>query len=104
MSSCIQVFNNQITHTSCKLMWQNLVHLSINRSKWPGDETKRLVRLVREEAHTHRVVNWERVAAALGTDRTACQVLVKFKQACVSQMDSSSYLRRALKILLYRAF
>ena len=82
-----QVFNNLLTHTSCKLMWQNLVHPTINRAKWTPDETSRLVNLVREEVHQHRVVNWERVAENLATDRTACQTLVKFKQTCVSQMD-----------------
>ena len=49
-------FNNQLSPVSCRLMWQNLLHVSINRSKWSGDETKDLTRLVKEEAHNYRSV------------------------------------------------
>ena len=58
-------------------MWQNLVHLSINRSKWTEDEGKSLTKLVREEVHHNRTVDWDRVAKKLGTNRTACQVIMK---------------------------
>ena len=49
-------FNNQLSPVSCRLMWQNLLHVSINRSKWSGEETKDLTRLVKEEAHNYRYV------------------------------------------------
>ncbi len=58
--------HSNMSATSCKLMWQNLVHPSVNTSAWTKEEDERLKALVQEVGGRH----WDAIADELGGGRT----------------------------------
>uniref|UniRef100_F6VBV6 snRNA-activating protein complex subunit 4 n=1 Tax=Monodelphis domestica TaxID=13616 RepID=F6VBV6_MONDO len=56
--------------------WQNCEHPSINKQAWVEEETKRL----KEIAAKHNYLEWQKIAAELGTNRSAFQCLQMYQQ------------------------
>ena len=69
-----QTFNRSVSPATCKLMWQNNLHPSINRGAWTKEEDLRLTALTREPDRDGLLrprKDWEFIAKQLGTNRTA---------------------------------
>nr|XP_020837548.1 snRNA-activating protein complex subunit 4 isoform X2 [Phascolarctos cinereus] len=56
--------------------WQNCEHPSINKQAWVEEETKRL----KEIAAKYNYLEWQKIAAELGTNRSAFQCLQMYQQ------------------------
>ncbi|XP_072489042.1 snRNA-activating protein complex subunit 4 isoform X2 [Notamacropus eugenii] len=56
--------------------WQNCEHPSINKQAWVEEETKRL----KEIAAKYNYLEWQKIAAELGTNRSAFQCLQIYQQ------------------------
>jgi len=84
----VQVFSNTLSPVSCKLMWTNLLHLSINKSGWTPTESNKMWELVRAESYANRgYVDWDQVAVTLDTHRTGFQCLMRMKQTSLQYME-----------------
>ena len=69
-----QAFNRSVSPVTCKLMWQNNLHPSINRGAWTKEEDSLLTAQTREPDRDGLLrprKDWELIAKQLGTDRTA---------------------------------
>ncbi|XP_036607437.1 snRNA-activating protein complex subunit 4 [Trichosurus vulpecula] len=56
--------------------WQNCEHPSINKQAWVEEETERL----KEIAAKYNYLEWQKIAAELGTNRSAFQCLQMYQQ------------------------
>ncbi|XP_037653269.1 snRNA-activating protein complex subunit 4 isoform X2 [Choloepus didactylus] len=56
--------------------WQNCEHPSINKQEWSREE----IELLKEVSARHGHLEWQKIAAELGTNRGAFQCLQKFQQ------------------------
>ncbi|XP_077004916.1 snRNA-activating protein complex subunit 4 isoform X2 [Tamandua tetradactyla] len=56
--------------------WQNCEHPSINKQEWSREE----IELLKEVSARHGHLEWQNIAAELGTNRSAFQCLQKFQQ------------------------
>ena len=73
---------------SCQLMWQNMLHFSINRQSWKSEENKKLFQIIKEESARNRGrPDWDKVATELGSQRTGFQCLMRYKQISCQRLD-----------------
>ncbi|XP_062572111.1 uncharacterized protein LOC134234064 [Saccostrea cucullata] len=65
------IFGGKREEKECEIMWNNVLHPSINKEKWSTQETKHL----QELANKYSMRNWPAIAQELGTGRTPFQCL-----------------------------
>ncbi|XP_061185321.1 uncharacterized protein LOC133193413 [Saccostrea echinata] len=65
------IFGGKREEKECEIMWNNVLHPSINKEKWSTQETKHL----QELANKYNMKNWPAIAHELGTGRTPFQCL-----------------------------
>lgn len=86
MRVSVEAFKGTVSAASCRLMWQNLLHPTINRAAWSKAEDRNLKRLVEHQLGGDDwdpddvAADWEAVAEELGTRRTAFQCFMRFQQ------------------------
>ena len=66
MKIAAKAFNRSVPETTCRLMWRNLLHPSINRDKWSKKEDRRLKELIDqpgEDGLLRQRKDWDKIAA-----------------------------------------
>ena len=69
-----KAFNRTVSPVTCKLMWKNNLHPSVNREKWSKAEDEKMTKLILEPDKDGLIrprKDWDLIAKRLGTNRTA---------------------------------
>ena len=77
-----QAFNRSVSAQTCRLMWLNQLHPTINRGRWTREEDKRIKELINEPDEDGLLrprKDWDKIATRLGTNRTAFLCFHRFQ-------------------------
>ena len=77
----MQTFDGYFSEKSCRLMWRNVLHPSINRGHWTKKEDQLLKQLAKHRMSENQgFVNWDDIAAEIGNGRIAFHTFMRFQQ------------------------
>ena len=65
MKIAAKAFNRSVSESTCRLMWKNHLHPSINRGKWSKQEDRRLMELIDqpdEDGLMRPRKDWDKIA------------------------------------------
>jgi hypothetical protein len=83
-----QEFQGFFSEKSCRLMWKNVVHPSLNHQKWSRQEDDVLKESVEQLLlYRNGFVDWEYVAAEVGNRRSALHCFMRFQQRHNTSLD-----------------
>ena len=77
----MQTFDGLISERSCRLMWKNVLHPSINRGHWTKKEDQLLKKLAENRlSEKQGFISWDNLASEIGNGRTAFHCFMRFQQ------------------------
>ena len=84
----MQTFEGYYSEKSCRLMWQNVMHPSINKGHWTKKEDQLLKQLAdKKMSENQGFANWDDIASEMGNGRTSFHCFMRYQQKHNSFLD-----------------
>ena len=77
----MQTFDGYFSEKTCRLMWRNVLHPSINKGHWTKKEDSLLKQIVlKHRSENQLFLNWNEVSSKIGHGRSAFHCFMRFRQ------------------------
>ena len=77
----MQTFDGYFSEKTCRLMWRNVLHPSINKGHWTKKEDSLLKQIVlKHRSENQLFLNWNEVSTKIGHGRSAFHCFMRFRQ------------------------
>ena len=88
----MQTFDGFFSERSCRLMWRNVLHPSINKSHWTKKEDQLLKQLAGKQLSENQgFANWDHIASNIGKGRTSFNCFMRYQQKHNSFLDNRKW-------------
>ena len=88
----MQTFDGFFSERSCRLMWRNVMHPSINKSHWTRKEDQLLKQLAGKQLSENQgFANWDDIASNMGKGRTSFNCFMRYQQKHNSFLDNRKW-------------
>ena len=88
----MQTFDGFFSERSCRLMWRNVLHPSINKSHWTKKEDQLLKQLADKQLSVNQgFANWDDIASSMGKGRSSFNCFMRYQQKHNSFLDNRKW-------------